>query len=125
MEKYIKKWLVIFIITLMPCVALTSCGDDTNDEDEVTSVIGTWRGDYEDGYVIYDFKKNGSYTRFDEDFGYGSWSEYGTYVVRADKYITTTTDEGDIETMTILLLNHTTMRLCWEKDDILTFIRQK
>lgn len=114
-------------VCLFSCIALTSCGDDpeTEETEETTSIVGTWRGDHEYGYVIYDFKKDGSYTRIDEDFEYGSWSELGIYEVRGDKYITTTTDEGEVETMTILLFTNTTLTLCWEKDDILTFSRQR
>lgn len=109
-------------------LALTSCGDDDNDEPEIPSVVGSWRFDNEAGSIIFNLYKNGTYNYFEEDYyePEESFSHAGTYVVRSDGYITTTDEEGDVRTATILSISSTSMILKWPgDDDIFTFIRQK
>jgi len=60
MEKVLKKvWLLpLFIIAVMSCCVLASCGDDDKDEpDGSSSIVGQWV----DGEQTLTFGKDGSY----------------------------------------------------------------
>jgi len=112
MEKVFKKmWLLpLFICTIMSCGALTSCGDDDEDEPDSSSnatIVGVWRLDFEDGYQLLTFEKNGKYTLVEFDFASGNWSEKGTYSINGN--VLTMLSDGEVSVYTIL--THTATKL--------------
>ncbi len=119
-------WLLSTVaITVMSCLCLTSCGDD-DDSDSVSSLlIGTWRWDTEDGYCWFEFKNDGTYSYHEvlitsngKEDEYDD--EYGTYSVRAEKYIDCTyyvSGIAEYETWTIQMITKDRLILTMTGDD--------
>lgn len=51
-------------------VSFVSCGSDDK-EDDVASIIATWRYDFSSGYVLLVFNSNGTYIH--REFDHGQW----------------------------------------------------
>lgn len=100
-----KTWLFPFLlISLISLFAMTSCSDDEKDNPIPSrSVIGVWRHDFEDGYQLLTFEKNGKYSLVEFDFVSGNWSEYGTYSI-SNNIMTRYLSDGDVEVYSILTL---------------------
>lgn len=64
MKKYLLNWMTILMVAIVS-VGFVSCGDD-DDEKTSSSIVGTWKCEYSDGYDIITFNSNGK----------GTWTEY-------------------------------------------------
>lgn len=65
MKKNLLNWMTILMVTIMS-VGFVSCSSDDDDDNSTSSIIGTWRCDYSDGYDLVTFNSNGK----------GTYSEY-------------------------------------------------
>ena len=79
MKKNILNWMTIFMVAFVS-VGFASCGGDDNKEDDILSIVGTWRYDFSSGYVLLTFNRDGTYTH--REFDHGQWEDdkNGKYV---------------------------------------------
>ncbi len=111
-----ERFVSVFVVLMIACLSFISCSDDKKEEPKnQKSIIGIWRLDFEDGYQLLTFKKNGQYSLVEIDYVSGNWSEEGTYSIE-DNIITCISPDTDfgIEVYTLLALTETKLILKYE-----------
>lgn len=59
MKKKFFMYVMMLFAVAMGTVVFSSCGDDEN-SGSPSPIVGTWKCVYEDGYVVIEFKSNGT-----------------------------------------------------------------
>lgn len=99
----LKLFLLLFIAAVGMC-NLTSCKDD-DDKGTATSIVGTWEEKETDGYDRYIFNADGSYKNIMEEYGKGTWTEFGTYTYDG-RNLTLRSSDGDVDTFDVTILGN-------------------
>lgn len=99
--KIFKLFLLLFVVAVS-AFCLTSCKDD-DDKGGDSSIVGTWEWEEsENGYDRYIFNADGSYKNIMEEYGKGTWTEFGTYTYDGRK-LTLKTSDGDVDTFDVIV----------------------
>lgn len=102
----IKKFLLHIMLLTIGMLTIASCSDDKdNDLNSGNSIVGTWRCDYEDGYDLITFEKDGTLSLIVIDNVYGNWSDFGYYSYYGNIIVFDWGDDGGIATVISLTEN--------------------
>lgn len=86
------KFFATMLIAIATCVGFTSCGDDDDDENDNSAIVGTWVGTFSEDYggadideiITMTFTKDGKMTAtgVDNTEPENNWAFSGTYITQ-------------------------------------------
>lgn len=115
--------LLSLLFATMLCIGFTSCSNDDDDNNDVTSIEGCWfydGDDFEMELELYDSE----FYLYEYYYGYGGEEYYGSYTYK-NGVLKLTNQDGDRFTLYVISVTKNKLKIENEEGEIYTFIKDE